>query len=241
MFYLILFVWAVIKLVKFIIRKVKHKPSWIPKTNLEIYFGLPGSGKTTYLAWYAKKCYKNGFQVYCNVPNIKNTTFIPFDYIGHVDLDNSVILLDECGLYLDNREYKSNFKDKEVLEFYKYLRHHRCPIRIFSQSVDVDKKVRDLAENYYLVKKSLLPYFTSIVPIKKTVGVDENTKQLVDAYSMPSFLGKIFKTKRIFQPLVWKYFDSWECKKLPSIEEYEATLKKKNMEKEIKKMTTKVS
>ena len=43
--------------------KIKKKPEYI----LTIYFGVPGSGKTTMAAYLAKR-FKRGYNVWSNVP-----------------------------------------------------------------------------------------------------------------------------------------------------------------------------
>lgn len=214
---------------RYLKKKVKFDKRKMPRVKLDIYFGLPGSGKTSYLTYLCKRFNKLGVDIYTNCLDVDfesmpNVHYIPFSYIGKVNVANSILLLDEMGLELDNRDFKVNFKDKKVLEFWKKFRHYNAPIFLFSQTTDIDKKVRDLAQNYYLVRQGF-PYLTSIVPIVKKVGIDESTKQLVDAYEFPKFFDKVFnkkkRTKRIFQPFVWKYFNSWACEELPSIEEYE--------------------
>jgi replication-associated recombination protein RarA len=35
-----------------------------PKYTFDIYFGVPGSGKTTFAAWIAKRCIKNKIPVW---------------------------------------------------------------------------------------------------------------------------------------------------------------------------------
>lgn len=210
-------------------KKIKFDKKKMPRVKLDIYFGLPGSGKSSYLTYLAKIYGKLGVDIYTNCMDIDfslipNIHYIPYSYIGNVDVDNSILLLDEMGLELDAREFKTNFKDKQVLKWWKLFRHHNCPIFLFSQTTDIDKKLRDLAQNYYLVRQSI-PYVTSILPIIKKVGIDEQSKQLIDAYSFPKFFDKVFnkkkRAKRIFQPFVWKYFNSWGCDKLPSVDEYE--------------------
>lgn len=205
-----------------------------PAPKINILFGIPGSGKSTHLTYLAKKFNKSGVTVYSNSLDLnydilENVKYLPYSYVGKVDVDNSVLLLDEMGIELDNREYKVNFKDREVLKWYKLFRHHNCAIYIYSQQVDIDKKVRDLSESYYLVRRSILPYCTCLVPIVKKIGIDENSKQIIDAFEFPKFLDRLFNKKKrkkiIFQPFNWKYFNSWGCDKLPSIADYEKETK----------------
>lgn len=56
---------------------------------------------------------------------------------------------------------------------------------------DVDKKLRDLCTNYYLIKKSLIRSFTTIKPIYKKVDIDDQTHQPCDFFVMDVFLSLV--------------------------------------------------
>ena len=72
--------------------------------------------------------------------------------------------------------------------------------------------LRRLAQNFYVVKKSVLPFFIVTKRIRRRVGIDDKTHQLCDAY----FFGlPILDTKWIFCPPLWKMFDSYDFEELP--------------------------
>ena len=176
--------------------------------TFDIYFGVPGSGKTTFAAYLAKKRIKRKGTVLSNV-NIKGCYEIQKSDIGHYMIQNCLLLIDEAGVDYNNRNYKK-FSDEEVY-FYKYHRHYNVDIAIFSQGYDdMDKKLRTLATRYYIVKRSLLPGFIKRKLITKKLGIDNNTKQIIDEYSFA-----IFGTKYIYCPKLWKMFNSCTYKDLP--------------------------
>lgn len=66
---------------------------------------------------------------------------------------NVLILIDEVGMIWDNRNFK-NFSDS-TRNWFKLQRHYRCKVVLFSQSFDVDKKIRDLCDDMWLIQKKL--------------------------------------------------------------------------------------
>lgn len=111
-------------------------------------FGKKGSGKTTFLAKTAYRYLKKGWRVYSTekVPGV-----IQFDVneVGYVTFpEKSVLLIDEVGMIWDNRNFK-NFKE-EVRDYFKFQRHERHVVYLFSQTFDVDLKLRNLTDGMYL-------------------------------------------------------------------------------------------
>lgn len=177
--------------------------------SFDIYFGVPGSGKTTFAAYLAKKRLKKGGKVLSNV-NIKGTYEVEKSDIGHYMIKDCLLLIDEAGVDYNNRNYKK-FTDDEVY-FYKYHRHYNVDIAIFSQGYDdMDKKLRTLATKYYIVKRSIFPGFITRKLINKRLGIDKNTKQIIDEYGFA-----ILGTKWIYCPKLWKMFNSCSYKEMPT-------------------------
>lgn len=112
-------------------------------------FGPKGCGKTTYMVSLAYKYQKKGRPVYSNV-------MIPGCYMYN-DEDvgiygfppNAVILMDEVSMIWDNRDFK-NFK-KYVSDYFRYQRHQKNLIYMFSQTFDIDIKLRRLTDQMYLM------------------------------------------------------------------------------------------
>lgn len=179
---------------------------------VSIYFGVPGSGKTTFAAWLTKKDLKHGGKVWSNVPITGAYKLDPLNDIGKHMIVDGRIIIDEAGIEYNNRDH-ANFP-KEALYFFKYHRHYQTAVDVFSQGWnDADKKIRDLAQRLYVVRKSLIPYFVYRRRIRKKVGINEFTKDICDEYEFVPF-----SKKYIFCPPLWHMFNTISRKKLPSKE-----------------------
>lgn len=176
---------------------------------LSIYFGVPGSGKTTFAAWLAKHDMKKGKKVWSNVPITGTLKFDPQTDIGKYMISDGRVIIDEAGLEYNNRNFKK-FSDEQNC-FYKYHRHYQLNIDVFSQGYDdMDKKLRILAQKLYVVKKSLFPFFIVRKEISKRVGINDMTKEIIDEYFFVPF-----GSRWIFSPLLWKLFNTYSRKELP--------------------------
>ena len=96
--------------------------------SFDVYFGVPGSGKTTFAAYLAKKRLKKRGRVLSNV-NIKGTYEVKKDDIGQYMIKNCLLLIDEAGVDYNNRNYKKF--DDDSTYFFKYHRHYNVDIAIF--------------------------------------------------------------------------------------------------------------
>jgi len=194
-------VWEIIKLT---LKSFKS-----PEFRFTIYFGVPGSGKTTLAAYLSNKIIKKGGRVWSNVPISGTYKLSPKDDIGQVMIENGTIMIDEAGLEYNNRDYKKF--SQESTNFYKYHRHYKVSVNIFSQGYDdMDKKLRQLATTLYVVKKSILPFFVKRYMISKKIGINDLTKDICDEYFRVPFSGRY-----IFSPVVWTMFDSYSKTPLP--------------------------
>lgn len=179
------------------------------KEVVNIYFGVPGSGKTTMAAWLARRDLRRGGKVWSNVPITGTYKLDVNKDIGRNHIEKGRIIIDEAGIEYNNR----NFKKMPLcqIEFFKYHRHYSTAIDVFSQSYeDMDITLRRLAQNFYVVTKSLIPFFIVVRRIGRRIDIDENTHQIIDAYYWRPF----WYTRRIFSPTLWKLFNTKSHKKL---------------------------
>lgn len=192
--------------------KFKKKIDTYPKIKevVNIYFGVPGSGKTTFAAWLARRDLRRGGKVWSNVPITGCYKLDVTSDIGSFMIEKGRIIIDEAGIEYNNRNFK-NLPLRQI-EFFKYHRHYSTAIDVFSQSYeDMDITLRRLAQNYFVVTKSLIPWHITVRKIGRRVGIDENTKQIIDEYRWKPFIC----TRRIFSPSLWKMFNTKSHKPLP--------------------------
>lgn len=116
--------------------------------RLYMVFGKKGSGKTTLIAKLTLKYLKKGYKVYSTVP-IPGALLFDARDIGKIMFDcNSVMFCDEGGILFDNRNFK-NFRD-DTRDWFKFQRHYKVKVYIFSQAFDIDVKLRNLTDYMYL-------------------------------------------------------------------------------------------
>lgn len=191
---------------------------------ISMFFGKPGEGKTTLLAKIAKDSVGKYPNIYSNVHlAIPGVTYIDDDCIGKYELRDCLILIDEASIFADNRDFKNFNKNGTRLEYFLTHRHHGATILLFTQGYNaVDKKLRDLTVNLYRLYRPFLTghWFTKYYPIAYDIFIPSTGEQLgkiVEGYSKPGFLFRLFTTKRLFRPKYYKYFDSWEINELPPL------------------------
>lgn len=126
---------------------------YINPYKLTMIFGKKGSGKSTLMVRLAYEYLSKGWSVFCTEP-LDGCFLLNYEDIGVYQFPpNSCILIDEVGMIWDNRNFKA-FRP-EVRDWFKLQRHYRCRVFLFSQTFDVDKKLRDLTDDMYLVENRL--------------------------------------------------------------------------------------
>lgn len=179
-------------------------------------FGLPGVGKSTVLAMFAKKAQKHKRcsilpsteyeRVYSNF-YISGCYELEFDRLGLEDFHDCLMLIDEISLYADSRDYK-NFP-KHLNYFFKLHRHYGIDIVYCSQSYqDCDKRIRDITDCLYQINLSWFG-FSRVREISKHFGVNQGR---IEEYYEPTGIGSFCYRKRYY-----KMFDSYERKRLPEV------------------------
>lgn len=89
-----------------------------------------------------------------------------------------------------------------------------CDLIWDSQSVDVDKKLRDRTNNLWIVKKSFIRRFSHLTYVAHSIGVNPETQDIQEVYTVPdTLLKKItwlvsFRSIWIYRPLYYGIFDT---------------------------------
>lgn len=179
--------------------------------KLNYFFGKKGAGKSLLMVHYMLKYLRKGFTIYSDIPALN----VPgIRQINAKDLDsftptsNSVLFLDEVGITFDNRKFKT-FSDG-MRDFFKFQRKYKVVVFMNSQSFDVDKKIRDLVDKYYLIQS-----FGNVIclcrPINRKVALVEASSQGESRVADNLKFAPFWEWKWIYMPHYFKYFDSFEA------------------------------
>lgn len=183
------------------------------KNIFNTVMGPPGSGKTTFCAFIAKWAASVGEPCYANV-DIKGTyEFSWAKDFGNYMIEDATIIIDEAALEegMNNRDFKKNFAGdagKQKLDTSKKHRHFGLDIWMLSQADDTDIKLRELTQNYYVLRKLPVPWLMKIRMYDTDIDLDPMTQDF----------RKVRIKKRtyfLFTPVVWLSFDTHERDQLP--------------------------
>lgn len=195
------------------------------------YIGKPRSGKSTALATYVAKNIRNKkinkflhFKLFHEYSVIYSTEYLidtvhiePYDIGTFLPQENSLIIIGEAGICFNNRNFK--FVPEHCTSFFALHGHYHTDIVWDSQTVDVDRKLRNRTHYLYLVEKSHIWKNVSWLKfINYGVTVNNDSHDLVEGYSIGSGLWKVlgylcFKNKMLYRRPYYKFFDSY-CKPL---------------------------
>lgn len=187
--------------------------------KLYMCFGKKGSGKTTLMTKLCLQYKKKGWNVFCD-REIPGAIVFPTQEFGKYQFPpNSLILVDEVGLVWDNRNFKSF--PEHVKVYFKYQRQYRHVVYLFSQSFDVDKKIRDLTDHLYIVQNyfncfSIARRVTKFLTVVHASNSAQGESKIVDDYKIDSLWFAFFGTVKItYIPKYAKYFKSFNPPELP--------------------------
>lgn len=193
---------------------------------ISIIFGLPGSGKTTFLAAIARRALRGKSlrcgrewlqdcdsydQIFSNTP-ISGCAVLTPDMLGTYSLRNSLVLIDESVMIADSRDYKT--LDKRLMMWFKQHRKYNCDCLLASQGYrDNDLRIRDLAANTYFVRRRAFGRST-MYSVRKEWKID---KIIEERYE----LGGLFERWTIRRKKYYADFDTSYIhgKPLPDIED----------------------
>lgn len=150
---------------------------YINPYKLVFIFGKKGSGKSTHLSKMAYKSLIKGKSVYSTEDitiKYKNKEYStihldPRKIYTYNFPEGSVILIDEVSLIWSNRDFAK--MDKKIIEWFRYQRHYKVSCYLYSQSFDIDKKLRDLTDDFQLVTKVARVWSVSRHMVRKPVVV----------------------------------------------------------------------
>lgn len=186
--------------------------------KLIMVFGKKGSGKTTFLAKTAYRYVRKGRPVYSTV-YVPGTYLFNVENIGTMNFPpKSVIFIDEVGMIWDNRNFK-NFRT-DVRDYFKLQRHYNHTVYLFSQTFDIDVKLRNLTDCMYLVRCHM-GWFSVARKIKRDIVLIEPTAEsearIADSLEFEPLWLNLFGAKAVqftYIPRWVKLFDSFEAPKL---------------------------
>lgn len=181
---------------------------------ITVYFGSPGSGKTTMAVralLKAKKFYRYTFSNF----ETSQARQVSLKDIGIWTLPpRSYLAIDEAGIEYNNRKFKS--LNQKTIEWFKLHRHYQVDISVWSQSWDdMDITIRRLADRLFYIRK--IGPFTMIRRIYKRVTVDKQTEQIIDGYRMSSMIWFLLKPLYYLTYPIWFFLPSlipWQDIKL---------------------------
>lgn len=127
---------------------------------------------------------------------------------------HSVIFCDEINLYFDNRDYKSF--SPAMQRYFRLQRHYKHIFIGFSQTYDCDKKIRDLADYLFILRRFARIFVLSRAYYKKTVVVspeNENSREvasMTDDFIPQGWMYDLFSPFHAYLPYWIKRHDSFK-------------------------------
>lgn len=181
---------------------------------LKIIFGRKGSGKSTLLTKYSIMFNKLGWHVFSDSP-IFGTYKLNADWMGVYDFpENSVLLIDEGAITFHQRNWKQ-FKTT-MKDFFVMQRHKRVYVIVASQSFNLDKVIRDLSDQLFL-----LVNYMGIFTVAKRIH--RGTKLVNQENDGDGFIGDSYTWDLpwywdfVYIPRWVKFFNSYRSDPLPPV------------------------
>lgn len=194
------------------------------------YFGVPGCGKSTFLAMIATKelrKIKKGKSKYkyvlTNFP-VHGCSCVRLEDLGRYDIHDSLILFDEITLDADSRDFKTF--PIYTKTFFTLHRHLNNDIIYFCQDFSrVDKTIRNLTFDLWYIHSSIFPLlsqFSVAKRIYRNININEYTSELTLGYRFAKFTEILFSKSKVscFRPHWYKYFDSFDKLQLDGLPEF---------------------
>lgn len=190
-----------------------HKKIFGFRPEVRVWFGVPGSGKTSMAALLSRYSQKEGYNVLSNF-ELKGAYKVEASDLGVYDMsfdgDGCHCILDEASSDFDNRLFKS-FANSPAKNYFSFHRHQNNMVDVFSQGYDIDKRIRDrtASSGLFHLRKSIIPGFVFYRQIRKILFIKKDDKQIVDGFKymgLPRF---------IYSRSVWNDFDTLDLSHCP--------------------------
>lgn len=184
------------------------------KPVINVWFGVPGSGKTSMAAWLTRSSLRAGYKVLSNV-SIDGAFKLDPDDLGKYDMsfdgDGCHVIYDEGSLDFDNRQHKQ-FANSLKPKYFALHRHMCNRVDVFSQGYDIDKRIRDRAgsSGLFYLKRFPIPGFVLYRRISKVLFIKKDDKQMIDGFEFKG-LPRICFTRS-----VWHSFDTLDMSLCPT-------------------------
>lgn len=211
--------WLVIIAGLLLLPLIKYLSKFRNPYKLIMVFGKKGSGKTTLITKLARKYLKRGIEVYSTI-DVPGCRTFDVSLVGKCNFpEYSVVFIDEVGMIWDNRQYKSFSND--VRDWFKLQRHNKVTVYLFSQTFDVDIKLRNLTDYMYLVQNhfGVLSIARKIMRGIVIVNPDgQSEARIADSLEFEPFILSLFGLKSwiiTWVPAWVKYFDSFDLPEKP--------------------------
>lgn len=180
-------------------------------------FGLPGAGKSVFLAKCAHLALQGKpFSVgghplhYGNYDAILTNFYcsgcskFDFNELGKVDFQNCLFLCDEISLLADSRSFKT-FSDDAKFFFSQHRKGGNTFIWCSQSYDDVDKRIRNLTDHYYHIRPSHVfgDKMSTVIPIEPYFDIENGHP--TTGYEFAPFL----QHGHVWLPHFWHYIDSY--------------------------------
>lgn len=176
--------------------------------RLIFVFGKKGAGKSCYMVRQMHRYLRRGWHVYTDMADIKipGVRIISVGALsGFRPEPRSLVCLDEVGISMDNRSFKSF--PPGLRDFFKYVRKMEITVIMNSQAFDVDKKVRDTTDSMLLLQ-SIGSLFCIARPIRRTITLTQPSADSESRIADLLRFGSIFSWRFYYMPSYFRYFDS---------------------------------
>ena len=174
-------------------------------------FAPPGMGKTTLAAKIVRdNVFRDNREektkVYSNVPLIGAIELESVKDLGKYLYQDCIIILDEAGTELSNRNWIKNL-DMATIDYIKKHRHYNADIYVFSQANgDVDNKFRELTTVLFMLQRTRIPFQIKAHAIRKKMDlINGQILEFYEWWEDESF--------RFWTPPHWAYFNSYDIDK----------------------------